>query len=123
MGAEASCSSQRRDSLSLALRVLGKAQVGGTHVRNGILGRGKKVRQISGDRMNQVSPRMKTSTVGTSVAKAGAAPESNSEEPFVGGKTLDFAPCMRGQMDFSVHSVTVSFAYGKINLESPRGLV
>lgn len=81
--------------------------MGGTHVRNGILGREKKVRQISGDMINHVSPRMKASAVGTSVAKAGAAPESNSEEPFVHGKTLDFTPCMQGQMDFSMHCVVL----------------
>lgn len=57
--------SQWRDSVSLDLGVPRKAQVGGTHVRNGILGREKKVRPISGDMMNRVSPRMKTSAVGT----------------------------------------------------------
>lgn len=49
--------SQCRDSISLTLGIMGRAQVDGRYIRTSILGREKKSRQISGDMMNRCKPK------------------------------------------------------------------
>lgn len=70
-----SCSPQSTlPFLSIAVKV------GGGHIRNRVLGRKEKIRQISGQRWITVSPAMKKSTAEASVAKGGTAPESSYGE-------------------------------------------